>query len=206
MNDKTKPLFRKAGRGYNKEDVNSYIAEMSNAIAAVSEREKNIINESNARAKEDYDTIVSLRSELDGYEALKAEKDELEISLSVANTELKRVYAELEEKNKTPEIPADVLKKAEEYDKIASRAGEVLMIARKTADDILRRANEEAERIVSDANSKKNIIFRNISDTTSSATTNLSDYIQTAVDDCLYRITESINKANKLATNETKHE
>ena len=52
MNDKTAPLFRKAGRGYNKDDVNEYILSLSRRLSeAQSARDTDAAALAEARAR-----------------------------------------------------------------------------------------------------------------------------------------------------------
>ncbi len=136
----------------------------------------------------------ALQSELDrlaGIEAESMKKDEEIISLRLNITEL-------EEKRSEPATD-DEKAKAEYYDSICSKAGEILFIASGTAEDILNRANDEANKIVGDANSKKDLMLKTFSDSVDEAACDINTYIRRAVDDCIVKINKSVNDVTRMA-------
>ncbi len=184
-------LFRKAGRGYNKEDVNSYVLSVNNELRDAQNRYDKLVSDSNSKAEKDYMTIYELQKKLD---IAKASEERIE-ALENEIRSLREENAALKEEN---ERSAENEKNAQAYENLCTKAGEVLVIASNTADDILKKANDEAEKIVSDATDKKDSMMKNISETASDAADGLSDYIKKAVEDCISRINSSIKEVEAL--------
>ena len=210
MNRQLSPAFRKSINGYKKEDVNSYIINMSKKY---SETEINYKNE-----------ISRLKSEMDRINkeceakciSLKAEIEEKEQSLAEITQELDSTRIALE--NKTLEIETllnntqrtdahnklsnsfggitDDNEKAMLFDCISGKTGEIMLIACKTADDIIAKAKKEAEEIINEANFKKDNMLRTISGSADTMTSDISAYIRNAVDGCLDKIYSSIKSVD----------
>lgn len=183
-------IFRKAGRGYNKEDVNKYIMTLNNDLVESQKRYDKLVNDSNSKAEKDYFMLMDLREKISSIDALKSKID----SLTEENEKLKKQVTELQNGSDTTVVD----KNSEAYGNLCTRAGEILVIASTTADDILRKANEEAEKIVGDATAKKDNMLKNISETASTAADGLGDYIRDAVDVCIQKINASIQSVDLL--------
>ena len=191
MSEKTAQLFRKAGRGYNKDDVNEYILSLNDRIKSLTEQYNRLVGQSNKRAEEDFYKIKELNEKIEELQAKnseelrilkeKAEKSEKE------NEELRKSLADATEK-----ASAETQKNEEKYNTLCAKAGEVLVVASTTADDILKKANDEALRIVGEAESKKDKMVDNLNKTAGCATEGLKDYIKQAVEDCVKRISDCI--------------
>lgn len=211
MAKKTAPLFRKSMKGYNKDDVNEYILGLNRTLeeqTALHEKEANEykakLDEAEKRAKELEElikkqdaVIASLKARDEEAEKLSGENLEMEqeiISLRVTVSELEESLADYKKaENESSE-------KAEQYDSICTRAGEILVIASTTAEDILNRANSEATKIVGDANTKKELMLRTFSESVDSAADDINVYIKRAVSDCIDKINASVNEVSRMAT------
>ena len=71
MANKGAPLFKKAFKGYNKEDVNSYILSLNNTFEENKLTYEKAIREYNMRAEDDYRRICELTNELSEADELK---------------------------------------------------------------------------------------------------------------------------------------
>ena len=210
MADKTAPLFRKAIKGYKIEDVNNYILSLNTTIEENKKSYERALEGCNARAQADYERICELTA------ALK-EQEEKCVSLETRLAELSKVEAELCDKEKALEEAVaenEALKarlavsdsenddhkaKADYYDSLCAKAGEILVIASNTAEDILRRANDEAVKIISDANNKKELLLKTLSESVDEAAGDINIYIKSAVDECIKRINASVKEVSEMA-------
>ncbi len=215
MHEMNAPLFRKAGRGYNKEDVNAYIINLNRILEDNKRNYERILSERDRHATEDMQRISSLLAKVEELEKLENEisernalieelraecerKDEAIVSLRNAVSEL--------EKLRTQNSGADEAEKAkaEYYDSLCSKAGEILVIASSTAETILDRANSEAQRIVGDANTKKEQMLKSLTESVDAATGDINVYIRNAVEDCIAKINKSVNDAKEAGEIGTK--
>lgn len=217
MNRQNAPAFRTALNGYRKEDVNSYIINMSKRY-----------NESEADLKAEIEALKQELSRRDteieelSEKAEKAAKESetiisaLYVQNDAADAEVKKYKADVEEKqavidaltkqiseNETVSLRkndfggiTDPSEKAELFDCISSKTGEIMLIACKTADDIIAQAKNEAEQIVNEANAKKDSMLRSISGSAETVTSDISTYIKSAVDGCLEKIYSSIKSVD----------
>ncbi len=210
MNRQISPVFRKAINGYNKEDVNSYIINMSKKYAETEIGYKNEISRLNAelqksnKANEDgkiytnkleYDKDIEIK-------ALKKELEDMKNALSEKEAELESVVENMHRTSHHSKLSdsfggiTDDNEKAMLFDCISSKTGEIMLIACKTADDIIAKAKKEADDIVSEANSKKDNMLRSISGSADIMTSDISAYIKNAVDGCLDKIYSSIKSVD----------
>ena len=208
MANKPAPLFKKALKGYNKEDVNSYILFLNKSFEESKASYEAHLNDCNKRAEEDYNKICSLTSALSEAETIKRENEENLALIESLREELAKKDAEiasltekvaaLEEQNAQHEsCDEDDHAKAEYYDSLCAKAGEILVIASGTAENILNRANDEACKIVGDANSKKDLMLKTFSDSVEGAADDINSYIRTAVNECINKINASVNEVKQ---------
>ena len=209
MADMNAPLFRKAGRGYNKDDVNAYIINLSRILEDNKRNYERIFAERDKQAKEDAKRIAELEARIASLDKVEKElndkinlteelreecrrKDEAIVSLREAVSELEAM--------RTASSTADESEKAkaEYYDSLCSKAGEILVIASSTAETILDRANVEAQRIVGDANSKKERMLKSLTESVDAATDDINLYIRNAVEDCIAKINKSVSDAKNF--------
>lgn len=220
MATKTAPLFRKSINGYNKEDVNEYIININRTLEdnkELHEKEVSILQKNEKAAMEKLyaateNAILTLKDELEkvkadleaavaNLEAKNAELDEARASLDRAKAviaekddQIEKLTAELEDvsnnTNNGDTVPAD------QYNNLCAKAGEILVIASTTAEDILKKANDEAVRIVNEAADRRNSIIKSFSETVDATADSINSYIKSAVDDCVKKINKSAVEAS----------
>lgn len=213
MADIRTPAFRKAMKGYNKEDVNNYVISLNRALEDNKRLYERNLNECNARAEADYKRICELSGEI-------SEKDKIIAALRTELEALRPLKEELEAKDFELEETKAILEetkaaldavennsdrsKAEYYNSVCAKAGEILFIASGTAENILNHANDEAQRIVGDANSKKDLMLKTFSDSACAAADDINVYIKSAVEECIKKIDQSVKEAAEMANAEKK--
>lgn len=204
------PLFRKSMNGYKKEDVNNYILTLNRTVEENKKSYEKALENCNARAADDYQRICDLSTALKSEEDKNAllekdiaelrkeseQKDEIIASLGEQVKELEELRAKLASYEADAE---DKQSKADYYDSLCSKAGEILVIASNTAEDILNRANGEAVKIVSDANCRKDKLLQTFSDSAIAAADDINGYIKTAVDECIKKINRSVKEVTSMA-------
>lgn len=201
MNDKAAPLFRKAGRGYNKDDVNEYILSLSRRLSeAQSARDADAaaIAEARARCNEYAAASAAQGAELAKLRADTAALSEKCRALEAGLGSLKSENMRLEDDLASARAEADRISSA--YSGMCSKAGEILAMAGSAADDILHRAGDRAHEIINDADTKKNDMFRSISATADGFTSDIERYIKSATDNCMKKINETIASVGKSDT------
>jgi len=207
MAEKNAPLFRKATRGYNKDDVNAYIININRTLEDNKKAYEKSYEALSQRKKQDEAEIATLNARLSEIDDLKNEIREKEEQLSLLREEclrkddaiasLKAAISELESfRDGHMEIDEAERTKAEYYDSLCSKAGEILVIASGTAENILNRANSEAQKIVGDANTQKELMIKNFTETAAAAADDINVYIRNAVEECILKINKSVNAAN----------
>lgn len=216
MNRQTAPVFRKAMRGYKKEDVNAYIINMSKRYNEAEADHKNQISMLRARIEDADNELVKVKNENEEIAVAKdSEIEKLREQLAAVIAELDSTKTELSAKQalvetltkKIDEAPkcspsdsfggvTDPAEKALLFDCISSKTGEIMLIACKTADDIIAQAKREADQIIGEANAKKENMLRSISGSAESVTSDISSYIKVAVDGCLEKIYSSIKSVD----------
>ena len=205
MANKGAPLFKKAFKGYNKEDVNSYILSLNNTFEENKLTYEKAIREYNMRAEDDYRRICELTNELSEADELKRENENAAAIIASLKKELEEKNAQIEELCATVDSLTEANKmqsatnendrmKAEYYDNLCSKAGKILVIASDTAENILNRANEEACKIVGEATTKKDLMLKTFSDSVEDAAEDINTYIRNAVNDCIEKINKSVNE------------
>ena len=205
MANKGAPLFKKAFKGYNKEDVNSYILSLNNTFEENKLTYEKAIREYNMRAEDDYRRICELTNELSEADELKRENENSAAIIASLKKELEEKNAQIEELCATVDSLTEANKmqsatnendrmKAEYYDNLCSKAGKILVIASDTAENILNRANEEACKIVGEATTKKDLMLKTFSDSVEDAAEDINTYIRNAVNDCIEKINKSVNE------------
>ena len=210
MAKKSAPLFRKSMSGYNKEDVNSYILSLNRTLEENKRQNEKTLSEYNVKAEEADRLICDLRNEISDKDAKilsleekTAELDSLKEESKAKDDEIARLnelVASLQEKVAAYEAECDGEKeKADNYDSLCSKAGEILVIASSTAEDILNRANSEALKIVGEANTKKDLMLKTFSESVDAAVDDINTYIKTAVNRCVIKINDSVKEVSKMA-------
>lgn len=171
-------LFRKAINGYNRNDVNEYLENVS-IKAKKRENELNdkihelekMLDDTNTRLKEaesrDFaeeaavyeNKLDELGKKLGECEKLNEAKSEytekLAAELREKDDELILLKEELEEARKKFEETDKLAQKAAQYDSIGNRLGEIMLNAGNTAEKIVTDANAKADRLIADASQKR---------------------------------------------------
>jgi len=215
MANKNAPLFKKAFKGYDRDDVNAYILSLNKILEENKLSYDKALRDCNARAEADYQKICELTEALAQLDAIKRENEKnasliaslkKEIEEKDARiAELSESVATLSETNKVQSSAnEDDRTKAEYYDNLCAKAGEILVIASGTAESILNRANEEACKIVGEANDKKDLMLKKFSNSVEDAAEDINSYIRTAVSDCIAKINKSVNEIKESSGNAEK--
>lgn len=202
MNDISAPIFRKAGRGYNKDDVNAYILALS--------RHCEQLQASNAALEDEVRSLREALSERSASADISAsELEKIKVEAGALSARVSSLYDELQSTKAENERLKSDLEAAkleseqvrEAYSKVCSKAGEILALAGDAADDILQRAGGRAHEIIDDAKVKKDDIFRSITATADDFTDDIERYIKSATQNCMDRINESIAAIEKTVGN-----
>ena len=171
-------LFRKALNGYNKNDVNDYIENMSlrakkreeELEAKISQLEKTL-DEAEKRAEEAekrdfseeaavYEKKLSeLEQKINECEKITEAKSEyiekLESSLEEKDKEISECSARLSDAEKSIKEADELSDKAKQYDNLSRRLGEIMLNAGNTAEKIVSDANDKASALLADASKKR---------------------------------------------------
>lgn len=166
--EKESRKFRSKFGGYNKKDVNEYIAaensnfmqmrdEMQNLLDDCEERIHRLELEAETSENEKKalaDSLAERNALIESYktdaEALNAKIADLETEIDALNStidELRAKNAELELKTDEPAVIVDerMLEKARSYDSLCGEIDEILSYAKKQAEEIIRTAKATAE-------------------------------------------------------------
>lgn len=171
-------LFRKALNGYNKNDVNDYIENMSlrakkredELEAKISKLEK-ALEETEKRAetaeKRDFSEeaaayekkISEFEQKIDECEKITEAKSEyiekLESSLEQKDAEISKYSARLSDNEKSIKEAVELSDKAKQYDNLSRRLGEIMLNAGNAAEKIVSDANDKASALLADASKKR---------------------------------------------------
>ena len=206
MNRQISPVFRKSMSGYNKEDVNNYIINMSKKYSEAEIAYKNEIGRLTYELQSGENAYEELRTNyenaksasLSEINALKEEIAVLNETLNQKTAEIDSLIHNMERAESHAKLSdsfggiTDENEKATLFDCISGKTGEIIVIACKTADDIIAKAKAEAEDILNEANSKKDNMLRSISGSADTMTSDISAYIRSTVNGCIDKIYSSI--------------
>jgi len=178
--------FREALKGYNKSDVNAYIELLNKQLTASEEDRKREASENAILEKKLAD--INEKQQSDAETCRKTEEYEAKIA------ELESKIAEL-----TASLTAasEYRTKAELYDKMSAKLGDMLLHAGDAADALLRNAEDEAKRIGSEAEELKrttteklshmleesNSVFKSMSEEALTALNTYNDETRKTLDD-----------------------
>ncbi|MBQ3527166.1 MAG: hypothetical protein IJA52_01225 [Clostridia bacterium] len=215
MANKNAPLFKKAFKGYDRDDVNAYILSLNKILEENKLSYDKALRECNTRAEADYQKICELTEALAHLDAIKRENEENASLIASLKKELEEKDARIAELSESVATLSETNKvqssaneddrtKAEYYDNLCAKAGEILVIASGTAESILNRANEEACKIVGEANDKKDLMLKKFSNSVEDAAEDINSYIRTAVSDCIAKINKSVNEIKESSGNAEK--
>lgn len=205
MNSNQPPVFRKSMHGYNKEDVNAYISNMSRMFFEKEREYQSGITACKTKMQEDEKTLQDLQAKLNDANMKAAELDTLQKALQNAEDQLQKVNEELDMLKKTQQQnvaaqmfddPVSMIRNlascdipgTAQNDELSIRAGKIMVAAQSAAEAIIQKARAEAEEIIRGANDRKERIFSNITATADTVMTDISAYMKDAVDKCFQEI------------------
>lgn len=214
MNSSQPPIFRKSMHGYNKEDVNAYISNMSRMFFEKEKEYHASLASCNAKIQEDSKTIKALEERLSASTAANtAECSALRERLTDAEKQLEELKTSYQKSEETSDDPLSVIRNMASWDaakegvseEISIRAGKVMLAAQSAAESIIQKAQEEADHIIRGANDRKERIFHNISATADTVMTDISTYMKTAVDKCFQEIYGNLDEDESPQSEKSKH-
>lgn len=218
MNSNQPPVFRKSMHGYNKEDVNAYISNMSRMFFEKEREYQSGITACKTKMQEDEKTLQDLQAKLNDANIKAAELDALQNTLRNTEEQLQKTSEELDALKKTQQQnaaaqmfddPVSMIRSlascdipgAAQNDELSIRAGKIMVAAQSAAEAIIQKARAEAEEIIRGANDRKERIFNNITATADTVMTDISSYMKDAVDKCFQEIynTPENSSASRIA-------
>lgn len=217
MNSNQPPMFRKSMHGYNKEDVNAYISNMSRMFFEKEREYQSGITACKTKMQEDEKALQDLQAKLSDASIKVAELDTLQRSLQNAEDQLQKANEELLTLKKTQQNaaaqmfddPVSMIRNlascdipgTAQNDELSIRAGKIMVAAQSAAEAIIQKARTEAEEIIRGANDRKERIFNNITATADTVMTDISAYMKDAVDKCFQEIynTSDSTSASRIA-------
>lgn len=217
MNSNQPPMFRKSMHGYNKEDVNAYISDMSRMFFEKEREYQSGITACKTKMQEDEKALQDLQAKLSDASIKVAELDTLQRSLQNAEDQLQKANEELLTLKKTQQNaaaqmfddPVSMIRNlascdipgTAQNDELSIRAGKIMVAAQSAAEAIIQKARTEAEEIIRGANDRKERIFNNITATADTVMTDISAYMKDAVDKCFQEIynTSDSTSASRIA-------
>ena len=206
MQSSQPPMFRKSMHGYNKEDVNAYISNMSRMFFEKEKEYRASLSSCNAKIQEDGKAIQALEEKLSGALADAAECKTLRDQLADLQAQLEDLKAAGKSNTDPPlDDPYSMIRSMAVWDpareemseEISIRAGKVMLAAQSAAESIIQKAQEEADAIVRGAKDRKEQIFHNISATADTVMTDIRTYMKTAVDKCFQEIYGDLDESEK---------
>lgn len=217
MNSSQPPMFRKSMHGYNKEDVNAYISNMSRMFFEKEREYQSGITACKTKMQEDEKALQDLQAKLSDASIKVAELDTLQRSLQNAEDQLQKANEELLTLKKTQQNaaaqmfddPVSMIRNlascdipgTAQNDELSIRAGKIMVAAQSAAEAIIQKARTEAEEIIRGAKDRKERIFNNITATADTVMTDISAYMKDAVDKCFQEIynTSDSTSASRIA-------
>ena len=218
MNSNQPPVFRKSMHGYNKEDVNAYISNMSRMFFEKEREYQSGITACKTKMQEDEKILQDLQAKLNDANIKAAELDALQNTLRNTEEQLQKTSEELDALKKTQQQnaaaqmlddPVSMIRSLEscdiqvaaQIDELSIRAGKIMVAAQSAAEAIIQKARAEAEEIIRGANDRKERIFNNITATADTVMTDISSYMKDAVDKCFQEIynTPENSSASRIA-------
>lgn len=198
------PGFRSSISGYNKQDVNEYIASLSEGFSKERAELKKQIAELSAESaslRERVEAVSSAEADTDDADAklmmadaliseqaeqlnaAKAQAEELRASLEVERAEVERLRVELARYSESEE-------KLREYDRMSQKLGEIMIKAASSAEQIKNEAQLEAEKTLKSSEARKNELIEKENELARS----LDERYSTAVAAINRKLSELVNK------------
>ncbi len=219
MNSNQPPVFRKSVHGYNKEDVNAYISNMSRIFFEKEREYQSGISACKTKIQEDEKALQDLQTKLSDANIKSADLDSLQKTLRDTEEQLQKAQDELDalkkisqQHNTTAQMfddPVSMIRSLASYDipgsaqndELSIRAGKIMVAAQSAAEAIIQKAQTEADEIIRGAKDRKERIFNNITATADTVMTDISAYMKDAVDKCFQEIYSApeTNSASRIA-------
>lgn len=196
--------FRSSISGYNREDVNTYILDMTRMAEERENELRTQLDSANAALQEEsraaagaIDEANAVISALrESVEQLKEHCAQLEEQLSAEKETTQTLQAELE-KRSTLELDNE---KSKKYDQISAQIGELMINANQSADKIIAAANAEAQRIRAETEEEAITIRAHLSGTADAMLTSLSGRLHASTEDCITEITTVLHEMRDSAS------
>lgn len=223
MNSNQPPVFRKSMHGYNKEDVNAYITNMSRMFFEKEREYQTNITVCNAKMQDNEKALQDLQAKLTDADSKAAELDILQKKLDEAENQLQKATDELAalkesvQQNTAVQMfddPVSMIRSlaacdipgTAQNDELSIRAGKIMVAAQSAAEAIIQKAQTEADAIIRGANDRKERIFSNITATADTVMTDISAYMKDAIDKCFQEIyntpeNSSVNRISNTIKN-----
>lgn len=147
MKSKGAPVFRSSMGGFNRKDVNEYIAKLCGNFEQREAESEKALDELREKLSEYEKKAADFEAALSDNEALKRSLEEAEALIAVQNEKLAeyeettaKLTASIEESEKKLEEASELEEKLRQYDSMTSRMGEIFMEATADAERIRRDA------------------------------------------------------------------
>lgn len=184
MDKQKNVVFRSAPGGYNKRDVNAFIASLNDRFSAAEEEYRQqlaSLRTENHQLKQNAERTAELETEVNRLReqlaALQAEQQEASVCASVL----------------AEEEAAELRKKAELYDRMSSQIGDVMISANHTADQLLADTRRDAELTLGAAK-------QTIAQSASLLSSRLEELYRTANTRAIGEITASMHQSQRAMT------
>ncbi|MBQ9121453.1 MAG: hypothetical protein IJY12_03710 [Clostridia bacterium] len=179
--EKTDLVFRSAFHGYNRDDVNQYILNMSKRFKEAQDASKEKIDALTAKlaaagvpTTEDAEDAEA-SSLAESMEALRAENEELKRALEAAKFEEKVIDSQ-------------------PFDNLSQQIGSILISANTTASTILNNASSDAEKLRADAENEVNKVKLKLGSEADAILAKFSDELKNVLEQCLAELNSTVNE------------
>ena len=184
--EKTEFVFKNALYGYNRDDVNQYILEMSKRFKEAQDASKEKIEALTAKLAS-VDAPAEVGSSSEEIAALKETIDRLEQENNDLRTELDRA--------KNTESKHD----SEPFDNLSQQIGSILVSANTTASTILTNATNDAEKMRADAESEVQKVKTKLESESDLILSKFSAELKDVLEQCLGELNATVNEIQSSA-------
>lgn len=183
-------LFRSAVNGFNKEDVIAYIAQLNSELEKSSNKLTSALSEveklNNALIEEKGKTADAMAKA----DELKEKLDKQEAVISAQYENMDKIKEEVQRRTEAQapaeEVPSTYAEKAEMYDKMSAQIGDLIISAKKDADEIV-------EKSVNDANAMIENVKSQISENAEKVNKNITSELYSETNECYREATDYMN-------------
>lgn len=208
--------FRNAINGYNKSDVNEYIQKLNSEFADYEKKSSAVLESVRLElenTKKKAERLDELRATCDEALQLCAEKDQLikeqGESISALNEKIRQqgeqlaaltaerdnLAARAQEMDERLRRLAGASSKSERYDEISSQLGELIITAKKTANEIVDSAKSDADKMKEEIGARLTAAKEEAADKARSALHAISQILRTMVENALSEISVQVKSA-----------